>query len=334
MYRRVSARRLPWMLPWMLLWGCAAAASEPPGIWQGDPKAPVPASLHGGRVVHARDVEALIRRGGAVIIDVSSRPLKPAGLAPGAPWLPLAHRALPGAQWLPGTGEGVLTPAMDAFYRDRLRRATAGDAGTPLVVYCHERCWLSWNAAKRAIGYGYRRVSWFADGIEGWSAAGLPTQVVEPQSPVSPTLVVLDIELTGDLGGPEFTAEHAARLVSESARLRDDLGRTGLYTLVDARPAADLIARLESQQAYLHDCNGCDLDIGRRLNADLVLVAWVNRVSGLILTLTYEIHDVKTGQITARKSFDFRGDSDNAWNHAVDYMVRDLQTAAGATPGA
>jgi hypothetical protein len=43
---------------------------------------------------------------------------------------------------------------------------------------------------------------------------------------------------------------------------------------------------------YLHDCSGCDLDIGRQLGADQVLVAWVSRVSALILSLTYEFHDV------------------------------------------
>jgi hypothetical protein len=89
--------------------------------------------------------------------------------------------------------------------------------------------------------------------------------------------------------------------------------------------------RLRSQQAYLHDCNGCDLDVGRQLGADLVFVAWVDRVSGLILSLTYEIHDVKTGQIAGRKSFDFRGDNDIAWNHAIDYMVRDLKAAPAGT---
>jgi hypothetical protein len=56
-------------------------------------------------------------------------------------------------------------------------------------------------------------------------------------------------------------------------------------------------------------------------------------VSGLILTLTYEIHDVKTSQITSRKSYDFRGDSDNTWNHAIDYMVRDLKASASPATG-
>lgn len=86
-----------------------------------------------------------------------------------------------------------------------------------------------------------------------------------------------------------------------------------------------LIEHLKSQQRYWHDCNGCDLDVGRQLGADQVLVAWVNRVSALILTLTYEIHGVRSGQILARKSFDFRGDSDLAWTHAIRYRVRDLQ---------
>ncbi|MDY6945239.1 MAG: DUF3280 domain-containing protein [Pseudomonadota bacterium] len=144
-------------------------------------------------------------------------------------------------------------------------------------------------------------------------------------APERPELVVLDVEITGDLGGPEFVAQHEARLQLASAKLRESLAASGLYRLVDTAPAQAAIDQLKSQQRYLHDCNGCDLDIGRQLGADQVLVAWVYRVSSLILTLTYEIHDVSTGQIAARKSFDFRGDNDVAWTRAIDYMVRDLK---------
>jgi hypothetical protein len=139
-------------------------------------------------------------------------------------------------------------------------------------------------------------------------------------------LVVLDVELTGDLGGPELASEHEARLEMASARLREDLERSGSYEVVDTAPARETIARLRAQYRYLHECSGCDLEIGRELKADRVLVSWVNRVSGLILTLTYEMHDVATGQIASRKSFDFRGDNDQAWRHAIDYMVRDMKS--------
>ena len=147
-----------------------------------------------------------------------------------------------------------------------------------------------------------------------------------------PALAVLDVELTGDLGGPQFEAEHAVRLRMASERLRQELARSGLYRLVDLAPARGLILRLQSQQRYLHDCNGCDLDVGRQLGADQVLVAWVDRVSGLILSLTYEIHDVASGRILARKSFDFRGDNDAAWTHAIGYMVRDLEASSPSGP--
>jgi hypothetical protein len=143
-------------------------------------------------------------------------------------------------------------------------------------------------------------------------------------------LVVLDIELSGDRGDPELAPVHHARLTLASTRLRESLSRTGLYQLVDNIPAHKTIEELKSRYLYLHDCNGCDLDIGRELGADQVLVAWVNRVSALILSLTYEIHDVATGQITARKSFGFRGDNDTSWTRAIDYMVRDLHESATA----
>jgi PQQ-dependent catabolism-associated CXXCW motif protein len=349
-----------WAAP-ALLWGLTAQAgggiAEPDGYWTGDADAPLPATLRGARVIHVEEAAALLQQRATVVVDASNAPRRPPELAPGAPWMPLPHAALPAALWLPGVGAGAIAPALDDFYRTRLQTATAGDVYAPLIVYCHDRCWLSWNAAKRAVEYGYRRVSWFPEGIEGWTAAGGRTANADPQGPAAdppaaaaqvpeaapapsatrppaaaqapadarlPALVVLDLELTGDLGGPDLVAQHEARLKTETARLRQDLEHTGLYQLVDAAAAQGTLDKLRSQQAYLHDCNGCDLDLGRELHADLVLVAWVDRVSGLILSLTYEIHDVKSGQIAARKSFDFRGDNDIAWNHAIDYLVRDL----------
>jgi hypothetical protein len=148
-----------------------------------------------------------------------------------------------------------------------------------------------------------------------------------------PKLVVLDVELSGDRGGPELEPEHQARLKLATTQLRERLSRTGLYELVDTTPAQSTVDELKSRYLYLHDCNGCDLDLGRQLGADQVLVAWVDRVSALILSLTYEVHDVATGQITARKSFGFRGDNDTSWTHAIDYMVRDLNESATTRGG-
>ena len=45
----------------------------------------------------------------------------------------------------------------------------------PVVVYCQStHCWMSYNAALRAINMGYSNVLWYRGGIEAWQAAGLP----------------------------------------------------------------------------------------------------------------------------------------------------------------
>ena len=82
--------------------------------------------------------------------------------------------------WLPGAGMPDIAPETDVLFRKLLSQTTGGDHDHIVVIYCHERCWLSWNAAKRAIGYGYRRVHWFPEGVEGWRAAGNTTAIAKP----------------------------------------------------------------------------------------------------------------------------------------------------------
>ena len=158
-----------------------AAPSEPTGFWTGEINSPVPSTLRGGKIIHAAQLSKLLEAGDVVVIDVSSAPRRPDNLAPEAPWLPTVHQGIPGAMWLPGFGLGVLPDSVDAFFRARLEAATDNSISRPLVIYCHKRCWLSWNAAKRAISYGYLNVSWFPEGIEGWQTAGLSTIDLKPQ---------------------------------------------------------------------------------------------------------------------------------------------------------
>jgi hypothetical protein len=149
---------------------------------------------------------------------------------------------------------------------------------------------------------------------------------------VSPTrLVVLDVELIGDLGGPAYEAQHEARLKMASALLREQLSATRLYEVADNSRAAALIESLKARQS-LRQCNGCEFDIAKELDAQQVLVPWVYRVSNLILTLNYEIRDVAMGETITRKAFDFRGDNDAAWRHAITYMVRDLKERVARPP--
>ena len=161
-------------------WASAAAPDEPVDYWTGPINGPVPETITGGTVIRTTELKALLEKNGAVLVDVSNAPRRPEDLAPGAPWLPTPHPVIPGSLWIPGPGMGAIPPDVDTYFRDRLASATGNDMNSTIVIYCHERCWLSWNAAKRAIRYGYRSVHWYPDGIEGWRAAGLETSVAEP----------------------------------------------------------------------------------------------------------------------------------------------------------
>ena len=85
-----------------------------------------------------------------------------------------AHASLPGAIWLPGAGRGdSFDDLVQARLAETLAELTRGDRGREMVFFCAgERCWLSYNAALRAVRLGYTAVGWYRGGVRAWTAAG------------------------------------------------------------------------------------------------------------------------------------------------------------------
>jgi PQQ-dependent catabolism-associated CXXCW motif protein len=165
----------------------APAVPEPEGYRMQPYRAPVPATLAGATVVGLDEVEALRDGGEAILVDVMFRPEKPAGLKEGTLWRQPPREHIPGSVWLPNTGYGALSEEAEGYFRDSLERLTGGDRTRPLVVYCKAECWMSWNAAKRAVSYGYEAVHWFPEGTDAWQAAGLPLAPAEPYAATDAT---------------------------------------------------------------------------------------------------------------------------------------------------
>ena len=84
------------------------------------------------------------------------------------------HASLPGAIWLPGAGRGQsFTDTLQARLAQTLQAVTKGDRKRTLVFFCQgPQCWLSYNAALRAVALGYEAVFWYRGGIEAWTDAG------------------------------------------------------------------------------------------------------------------------------------------------------------------
>src|SRR5215470_14966926 len=129
--------------------------SEPDSYRTENYRAPVPATLSGARVLSTQEAEAIWRAKSGIFIDVLPRPPKPKNLPEGTVWRDKPRFNIPGSVWLPDTGYGVLAPATEDYLQRGLVRASQGNKAAPLVIYCQADCWMSWNAAKRVLSFGY-----------------------------------------------------------------------------------------------------------------------------------------------------------------------------------
>ena len=128
---------------------------------------PTPASIPGGQVVTSKGLIGLIQGQQApyLLFDVLGQP-------------EMLPNAVP-AVWL--SQPGAFNDAVQQQAAQMLGQWTQGRKDVALVFYCLSReCWMSYNAALRAINAGYTNVLWYRGGIEAWKMAGLPTQQAGP----------------------------------------------------------------------------------------------------------------------------------------------------------
>ena len=135
----------------------------PPTGWlrQGDFHAATPVAVPGATVITTDELADAIDGGDVafVLVDVLG-----------------GEYMLPNALSAPGL-------AYPGNYTDRtqqqaivwLAQVTGGNPGVPIVLYCSDpMCWMSYNAALRAVAAGYTNVYWYRGGLQAWQMAGLP----------------------------------------------------------------------------------------------------------------------------------------------------------------
>jgi PQQ-dependent catabolism-associated CXXCW motif protein len=144
-------------------------------------RTPVPATLAGAHVLTTAEAEAIWRTKTGVFIDVLPHAPKPRNLPAGTIWRDKPRLNIPGSIWLPDTGYGKLAEATEDYLRHGLAQASGGNNAMLLVIYCQANCWMSWNAAKRALSYGYPNVAWYPLGTDGWERANLPMTESQPE---------------------------------------------------------------------------------------------------------------------------------------------------------
>jgi PQQ-dependent catabolism-associated CXXCW motif protein len=157
-----------------------SVVAEPADYRMDQYRAPTPTTLSGGTVLETAEVQALLQQPGTILIDVLPHQKRPDNLPPDTVWNPQPRFNIPGSIWLPDVGRGALNESVEAYFKNNLERLTGADRDRKIVIYCLADCWMSWNAAKRVIAYGYSSVYWYPGGTDDWTAAGLQTEESQP----------------------------------------------------------------------------------------------------------------------------------------------------------
>ena len=157
-----------------------ADVPEPADYRTDEYRTPVPKTLKGATVISPEDAEKLHAGKSAVFIDVYPRAPRPPNLPAGTVWRDPPHSSIGGAHWLPNVGYGVLSAEFETYFKSRLEGLTDKDQSRPVVFFCLKDCWMSWNAAKRALAWGYTSVIWFPEGTDGWQGLGNDLVAVTP----------------------------------------------------------------------------------------------------------------------------------------------------------
>jgi len=129
----------------------------------------------------------------------------------------------------------------------------------------------------------------------------------------------VDTSLDGATNGPR--SDEQARLAWLSNELRHRLAESGRI-VVDIAPVA-----AQARASNLQACGGCDAGFAREVGAKFSITGWVQKVSNLILNLNIVMRDAATGKKIWGKSVDMRGNTDESWSRALDYLVRNYLLA-------
>lgn len=145
---------------------------------------------------------------------------------------------------------------------------------------------------------------------------------------VSPTkhdkqTLVLDIYVTGDSTVTGDKEENLRKITYFSQHLREELQAKTKVDVINNDEINHKLAEADKQQ-NLHTCNKCDEAFAKEIGAGLIFKPNVFRMSHLISALHVEIIDTETGTLIKRKAYDFRGNTDQAWERVIRYAIRDL----------
>jgi hypothetical protein len=146
----------------------------------------------------------------------------------------------------------------------------------------------------------------------GWRPAGALAETGRPQA-----VAVFPVELV-DTSGEAPRPGRDGQIAATTGELAALLDGTGRHRSVDLAPVRDRLAA----SGPLDRCDGCWLGLARDAGAEIAVVTVVHKVSTLISSMHVWMVDVADRRVVRDAAVSLRGDTDEAWRHAADYLVR------------
>ncbi|MCC0809312.1 DUF2380 domain-containing protein [Methylobacterium sp. W2] len=155
-------------------------------------------------------------------------------------------------------------------------------------------------------------------GAAGLLLTALASPCAHAAEALQTSLVVLPIKLLDTSGEPtDQTAQHAERLLRLANGLATNLTRSGLFRAT-VLPADNL------RQDCPSEAVACLLKAAQGRGAELILVGVVHKSSTLIMQLWARLVDARTGRDHYSRDLNFRGDTDESWQRAEQFLISQI----------
>jgi Protein of unknown function (DUF2380) len=111
--------------------------------------------------------------------------------------------------------------------------------------------------------------------------------------------------------------EHEMRLSVFMSALKNDLAARGKFRVIVPACGPDSCSRSNGNEL---------LKAARAAGADFLMLGGIHKMSTLVQWAKVEVIDLRSGQIAFDKLFTFRGDTDQAWRRAEEFISNQLNT--------
>jgi Protein of unknown function (DUF2380) len=118
---------------------------------------------------------------------------------------------------------------------------------------------------------------------------------------------------------PEKHMLEERRLATVTEELRRLIAGSGAFEVVDASPVAKKAASYN-----LEACGNCGDDFAREVGARYAVTGEVRKVSELIMSMHVYVRDAEKAVPVAIASVDLRGNTDESWKRAIDYLWQNV----------